>query len=48
MRKKRQPESDQQRSERVANNAQERREDVATEDLALDTAVRRSIKEFGA
>ena len=48
MRKKRQPESDQHRSERLAHNAQERREDVATEYLALDAAVRRSIKEFGA
>ena len=48
MHTKRQSESDQHRSERLANNARGRREDVATEDLALDAAVRRSIKEFGA
>ena len=48
MRKKRDLESDQNRKDRLAKNAQERRDDACTEDRALDAAVRQSIKQFGA
>ena len=48
MRKKRDPESDELRSDRLAKNAQDRREQTSAEDKALDAAVSRSIKQFGA
>lgn len=48
MRKKREPESDEDRSDRLQKNAEDRREQAAAEDKALDIAVRRSIKEYGA
>ena len=48
MRKKREFESDQQRSDRLARNAQNEREKASAEDKALDAAVRRSIIQFGA
>lgn len=48
MRKRRDPENDQHRRDRLEKNAQNRRDDVAAEDKALDAAVRRSIMRFGA
>lgn len=48
MRKKREIESDQQRSDRLARNAQIDRDEASAEDRAIDAAVRRSIKQFGA
>jgi len=48
MRKKRDPESDQQRNDRLAKNVQDRRDEASAEDRAMDAAVRRSIKHFGA
>lgn len=48
MRSKRDPESDQNRSDRLAKDAQNQRDDASAEDRAIDAAVRRSIKEFGA
>ena len=48
MRKKRELESDQQRNERLARNARNERDEASLEDKALDAAVRRSIKQFGA
>jgi|KBSMisStaDraftv2_1062788.scaffolds.fasta_scaffold62814_6 hypothetical protein len=48
MRNKREQESNQRRNDRLTKKAQERRDDAFAEDIALDVAVRRSIKEFGA
>ena len=48
MRKKREIESDQQRSGRLARNAQNERDEASAEYKARDAAVRRSIKQFGA
>ena len=48
MRRKRDPESDKHRGDRLDRNSQERRERGAAEDKALDAAVRRSIQQFGA
>jgi hypothetical protein len=47
MRKKRHPESDEQRGVRLEKNAH-RIEQASAEDKALDAAVRRSIKLYGA
>jgi hypothetical protein len=47
MRKKREVESDEYRSGRVARRAQERIDDASAEDRALDAAVRDSIKQHG-
>lgn len=48
MRKKRESESDQHRSDRLAKSDQDRREGAFVEDKAMDAAVRRSIEQFGA
>lgn len=48
MRKKRDAETDEHRSERLAKNARDRVEHASAEDDALDAAVRRSIKLHGA
>jgi len=48
MRKKRQPESDKCRSERLEKSAQNRKNEASAEDEALDAAVRQSIKLHGA
>jgi hypothetical protein len=48
MRKKREAETDEHRSERLARNAQERVEHVLAEEKAIDAAVRLSIKLHGA
>lgn len=48
MRKKREFESYQQLSDRLARNAQNEQDEASAEDKALDAAVRRSIKQFGA
>jgi hypothetical protein len=48
MRRKRDPESDEHRSDRLQMNAQHRREQASAEDKALDAAVRKSIKQHGA
>jgi len=48
MRRKRDPESDEHRSDRLQMNAQNRREQASAQDQALDAAVRRSIKQYGA
>jgi hypothetical protein len=48
MRKKRPPESDQGRIERLEQEALTRRENSAAEERALDAAVSRSIKLHGA
>jgi hypothetical protein len=48
MRKKRDPESDQQRNDRLGKNAQDRKDQASAEDKAMDAAVKRSIKQFGA
>lgn len=45
---KREPENDQQRSDRLDDETQHRRAKSAAEDKALDAAVRRSIKQYGA
>jgi hypothetical protein len=47
MRKKRDPESGEHRSERLEKRAQERIEQASVEDKAIDAAVRQSIKLFG-
>jgi hypothetical protein len=47
MRKKREPETDEHRSERAEGEAQERIEQASAEERALDAAVRRSIKQYG-
>jgi hypothetical protein len=46
--RKRDPESGEHRSYRLEKDAQNRREQVAAEDKALDAAVSRSIKQYGA
>ena len=48
MRKKREQESDQHRSQRLAKHAQGRLDDAEAEESAIDVAIRKSIKEFGA
>ena len=48
MRKKREPESGEHRSSRLQKHAQHRREQTSAEDKALDAAVTRSIKQYGA
>jgi hypothetical protein len=48
MRKKRDAESGEHRSERLAKNARDRMKNASAEDDALDAAVRRSIKLHGA
>ena len=48
MRKKRDPESDESRFDRLEKNAQERREEASAEDKMLDAAIRRSIAQYGA
>jgi hypothetical protein len=47
MRKKRSPETEEQRNERIENEAQRRSDDVAAEDNAIDAMVKRSIKLHG-
>lgn len=47
MRKKRIPETDEQRDERFAKQAQRRNEDTAAEDDSIDAMVKRSIKLHG-
>jgi len=47
MPKKRDPESDEHRSERAVRQAKERIRQSAAEDQALDAAVRRSIRQHG-
>jgi hypothetical protein len=47
-RRKRDPESDEHRRYRLEKNAQDRREQISAEGKALDTAVRRSIDQYGA
>ena len=48
MRKKRDPENDEQRSDRLEKNAHDRIEQASAEDNALDAAVRLNIKLHGA
>lgn len=48
MRKQRDTESDEHRSERLAKNARDRMEHASAEGEALDVAVRRSIELHGA
>jgi len=48
MRKKSEPETDEQRGEREAIEALRRTERISAEDKALDAAVRRSIDLHGA
>lgn len=48
MRKKRDPESDQSRFDRLEKNAQDRREEASAEDKRLDAAIKRSIAQYGA
>ena len=45
---KRDLENEQQRSDRLSDEAERRKEKSAAEDKALDAAVRRSIKHYGA
>jgi len=47
MRKKRRPESDNRRSERLEKKAQDRKDQAFAEDEALDAAVRQSITFHG-
>jgi hypothetical protein len=47
MRKKRTPETEEQRDERFAKQVQRRNEDTATEDEAIDAMVKRSIELHG-
>ena len=44
----RDPETDEQRTDREAQEAREREERISAENSALDAAVRRSITLFGA
>ena len=44
----RDPETDDQRPDREAQEAREREEQISAENLALDAAVQRSITLFGA
>ena len=46
-RKKRNPETEQDRSERIEDHARNRSEQAAAEDKAVDAAVRRSIEVHG-
>lgn len=48
MRKKRDAESDEDRSDRLEKNAQDRMEQASAEDKGLDAAVRRGIEQYGA
>lgn len=48
MRKKRDPESDKCRDDRLEKSAQDRREEASAEDKRLDAAIRRSIAQYGA
>ena len=48
MRKKREPENDEQRGERLGNHARVQIEQASAEERALDAAVRQSIKLYGA
>ena len=48
MRKKRDPENQEQRNERLEGRAQDRAVEILAEDKALDAAVRRSIALHGA
>jgi hypothetical protein len=48
MRKKRDPESDEQRRNRLDRNAHDRVEQASAQEAALDAAVRRSIELHGA
>lgn len=47
MRRKREPESNEQRSQRVDRLAQARADHASAEAQAMDAAVRRSIQQFG-
>jgi hypothetical protein len=47
MRKKRELETDQDRSDRATRRAQERTDDASAEDKAIDAAVRKSIQQHG-
>jgi hypothetical protein len=47
MRKSRDPESDQQRDERLKRKAQTRIEEAGAEETALDAAVRQSMRLYG-
>lgn len=48
MRKKRDPESDEHRTDRLEKDARERNEQESADDRAVDAAVKRSIKLHGA
>ena len=48
MRKKRETEGDQDRSDRLEMDARQRREQASAEGKALDAAVKRSIEQYGA
>jgi hypothetical protein len=48
MPKRRRAESDENRSHRLEKNAQNRAEQASAEDKALDAAVIKSIKQYGA
>ncbi|HET9810886.1 MAG TPA: hypothetical protein VFP53_04230 [Sphingomicrobium sp.] len=48
MRKKRDPETEEQRNERLDKTAQRQIHDLVEEDKAIDAMVRRSIKLHGA
>ena len=47
MRKKREPESDDHRSERIEEEARQRIEQAAADEQTVDAAVRRSIELYG-
>lgn len=47
MRKKREPESDQQRSDRADRHDREKIEQDSAEDRAIDAAIKNSIKQHG-
>jgi hypothetical protein len=48
MRTRRDPETEEQRDERLAKHAQGRRDDMAAEDKAVDAMVKKSIELYGA
>jgi hypothetical protein len=48
LRRKRDPESDEHRSDRLEKDAEDRRKQSSAEDKAIDAAIRRSIKQHGA
>lgn len=48
MRKKREPESDEHRAGRLEKDAQSRVEQASADDRAVDAAIKRSIKLYGA